>query len=117
MLADEVLRFRRLDLGGPLFDMPGSGTVDLDGIADLEFRPQLIKSLLLPGSMQIPGLGDFLGKALNESVLYRVRLQGDLSTAEPEVVAFPGRGRPRRPAYEGSGPPEAPKRRIPRLFR
>ena len=116
-IADEVITFGRLDLAGPLFDMPGRGTVDLGGYADLVFTPDFIKSFLLPGVMQFPVVGDVLDAILREDVLYAVRLRGDLSDAEPEIVALPPLGLGADRPFEGTGTPQPPPRRLPRWFR
>ncbi len=106
-LRGQVIRFEHLDLSGPLFDLPGQGTIDLDGTADLVFTPHLLKGFLLPGVMQFPGVGKALGTVLPESLLYVVRLRGDIADAEPEVQAFP---RTRRPGGSRSTVPKPPRR-------
>ena len=116
-LRDEVFTFRRLQLSGPLFDLPGQGTIDLDGTADLVFTPDILKGFLLPGIMQFPGLGRALGQVLPERVLYVVRLKGDIATAEPEIEALPGVGLEGPEAMDGPEAPPTPPRRIPRWFR
>lgn len=116
-LADEVISFRQLDLAGPLFHMPGFGTLDLSGHADLHFSPDFIKSLLLPGSTQLPVLGPVLEGLLQEDYLYAIRIQGDIETAEPEVVLLPRLDLGRADPFEGTGSPELPRRRVPRWFR
>ena len=116
-VRDEVITFSRLDLAGPLFDMPGRGTVDLGGYADLVFTPDVIKSFLLPGIMQFPVVGDVLDAILREDLLYAIRLRGDLESAEPEVVALPPLGLGEDRPFEGTGTPQPPPRRLPRWFR
>ncbi len=116
-LRDRRLTFSHLDLAGPLFDMPGHGTVDLSGTADLEFTPDFLKSLLLPGALQLPGVGRALGALLPERVLYVVRVQGDLETAEPKLVPLPGLGIRREEPAGGIALPDPPARRLPRWFR
>ncbi len=116
-LRDEVITFSRFDLAGPLFDMPGRGTVDLGGYADLVFTPDFIKSFLLPGIMQFPVVGDVLDAVLREDLLYAVRLRGDLSSAEPEIMALPPLGLGDDHPFEGTGTPQPPPRRLPRWFR
>jgi hypothetical protein len=116
-LRNESIHFSRLDLSGDLFEMPGSGTVDTDGLADLVFRPHFVKSLLLPGVMQVPGLGDVLGVLLPEDWFYAVRIRGDLETAQPEVVALPPLGLDRRRVFDGPGPGTLPERQVPGWFR
>ncbi len=118
VLEKEVITFHRLHLAGPLFDMPGRGTVALDGTADLVFTPQILKSLLLPGSMQFPGVGPVLGAVLPEQVLYAVRIRGDLGRARPRLEPLPALGLSRGDdEFEGMGLPEPPARRIPHWFR
>lgn len=116
-LKNEVFTFRRFDLAGPLFDLPGSGTLDLAGIIDLRFTPDLLKGLLVPGVMQVPGVGPLLRGVLPERIMYAVRVHGDIDSAEPELVMLPGLGMSRRGAFEGVGARELPRRRLPRLFR
>lgn len=114
---NEVFTFSQLDLAGPLFELPGRGTMDLGGVVDLTFTPDFIKSLALPGVMQLPVLGDIIGATLREEALYAVRVRGDLGTASPEVVALPGLGMDRGRTFEGMGPRDLPRRRVPRRFR
>jgi len=116
-VQDEVVRFQRLDLSGPLFDMPGRGTLDFGGYADLVFTPDVIKSLLIPGVMQFPVVGGVLDALLREDWLYEIRLRGDLDSAEPEVIALPPLGLAEDRPFEGAGVPRLPPRRIPRWFR
>lgn len=116
-LQDEVVTFDEILLAGPLFEMPGKGTMDLSGTVDLTFQPEFIKSLVLPGVMQVPALGDILGALLREDALYAVRLKGDLSTAEPQIIPFPWSGVDLGSDYEGAPPPALPRRRVPRWFR
>jgi hypothetical protein len=116
-LRDEVVRFRRLDLGGPLFDMPGKGTLDLTGVVDLTFTPDFVKSMILPGAMQLPVVGDILGGVLKEELFYAVRVRGEISSAEPEVVPLPPLRLGEGPQFEGTGVPAPLPRRVPRWFR
>ena len=116
-LQDEVFTFRRFDLAGPLFDLPGSGTLDMNGVIDLRFTPDLVKGLLVPGIMQMPGVGPLLRGIVPEQLIYAVRVRGDLDAAEPEVVFMPGLGLDRSRAFEGAGPRALPRRRLPGLFR
>lgn len=113
----ELIVVRRLELGGPLFRMPGSGTVDFDGVADLTLRPAFVKSLLLPGVMQMPVVGDVLGGVLREDLFYAVRLRGDLATAEPELILLPPLGLDRGRTFEGGAPEPLADRRLPDWFR
>lgn len=117
-LADETITARRLVLAGPLFEMDGFGTLDLRGPVDLTLTPQFLKSLLLPGSGQIPGVRQLAG-LLREDALYDVRVRGTLSDAKAVIVPFPLLG-PRRdapPEFRGTPFLGAPARRIPRWFR
>ncbi len=116
-LEDEVVHLSRFDLAGPLFEMPGRGTFDLGGFVDLTFTPDFIKSFILPGIMQFPVVGPVLDAILREDLLYAVRLRGDVSTAEPEVVAIPPLRMQEERPFEGTGVPQLPKRRLPRWFR
>jgi hypothetical protein len=116
-LRDEVVQFRRLDLAGPLFDLPGTGTLDLGGLVDLTFTPDIIKSLAVPGVMQLPGIGDLLDVLLREDLLYEIRLRGDIASADTEIVAFPPLGLGEDRPFEGTGTPRPLPRRIPRWFR
>lgn len=115
VVENGTVRVERVTMAGPLFRMSGFGTVPFtdgnpQGIAkgevDFTFSPQFIKSFLLPGVLQIPLVGDALG-LLREDPLYVVRVRGPLSSAKPEVVAFPF-FRPQRaqPPYRDS-PSEA----------
>ena len=65
----------------------------LDGFVDLVFTADVLKNLLLPGSMEVAGLGNTLRRMFPESGLYHVRLRGKLGEAEPEVVSVFGGGR------------------------
>ena len=117
-LADERLTADSLMLEGPLFEMGGYGTLDFLGNLDLTLTPQFLKSLLLPGSLQIPGVREVAG-LFREDPLYLVRVRGDLANAKPILVPFPMLG-PRRDApLEFQGTPFEGKmtRRIPRSFR
>ncbi len=116
-LQDEVFNFRRFDLAGPLFDLPGEGTLDLTGVIDLRFTPDLVKGLLVPGIMQLPGLGPMLRGVIPEQLIYGVRVHGDIDAAEPELVFIPGAGWDRGREFEGVGPRALPRRRLPGLFR
>ncbi len=116
-LEKEVFTFSRLDLAGPLFEMPGTGTLDLNGVVDLRFTPDFIKGILLPGVMQIPGLGPFLRGVLREEVLYAVRIHGDLGSTRTDVVPLPLFGYERGSDFEGTGARKLPRRRLPRWFR
>ncbi len=116
-LRDEVLRFRRLDLSGPLARMPGRGTLALSGHVDLTFTPDLVKSMLLPGVMTVPVVGDVLRGALQEQLFYAVRVHGDLADTRTDLVPFPPLGlRPSRP-FDAPPSPPPPRRRVPRLLR
>ncbi len=117
VLKDEVFELQRIDLAGPLFEMPGSGTLDLAGVIDLRFTPDFIKSMAVPGMMQMPVVGDVVGGILREELLYAVRVRGDLSSADPEIVLFPLLGVEFGPSFEGTGAPKLPKRRLPKWFR
>lgn len=116
-LQDEVFTFRRFDLAGPLFDLPGEGTLDMNGVIDLRFTPDLVKGLLVPGIMQLPAVGPLLRGIVPEQLIYAVRVRGDLDAAEPEIVFMPGLGMDRSRAFEGTGPRALPRRRLPGLFR
>ena len=116
-LADEVVTFQQLHLAGPLFDMPGTGIVDLGGYVDLVFRADFIKSMLFPGLLQFPAVGTVVGALLREDFLYAIRIRGDIDTVEPEVIAFPGLGVFEGTEFEGAGVPDPPARRVPRWFR
>jgi hypothetical protein len=117
VLQREVFRFSRLDLAGPLFEMPGRGTIDLTKQVDLRFTPDFIKSMALPGLMQLPLIGDILGGALREELLYAVRARGDIGNAKVEIEAFPPLGLDRGPGFEGMGPQDLPRRKLPGWFR
>lgn len=117
VLADEVFNFKRIDLAGPLFEMPGRGTLDTTGVVDLYFTPDFIKSLALPGVMQLPVVGDIVGGVLREELLYAVRVRGELSRAEPELVPLPPLGIDFGTGFEGTGPRRLPRRPVPRWFR
>ena len=116
-LKDEVITLQRFDLAGPLFEMPGRGTVDFGGFVDLVFTPDIIKSFAVPGIMQFPVLGDVVDVLLREDWLYAIRLRGDIETAEPEVMFVPPLGLEGDQPFEGTGVPQLPPRRIPRWFR
>ncbi len=116
-LEKEVFTFSRLDLAGPLFEMPGKGTLDLNGIVDLRFTPDFIKGMLVPGVMQVPGIGPFLRATLREEALYGVRVHGDLGSTRTEVIPFPLFGYERGSDFEGTGGRELPRRRLPGWFR
>lgn len=116
-IAQEQLTADRLVLAGPLFEMEGEGVYDFAGTVDITLAPQFLKSLLLPGALQVPGLGDLLG-LLREDPLYVVRIRGPLATATPVLDPFPFLG-PRHAAPEPVPVPfsAATSRRIPRWFR
>jgi len=116
-LAKEVFTFDRLDLAGPLFDMPGKGTLDLNGVVDLRFTPDFIKGMLAPGAMQIPGLGTMLRGLLREEFLYAVRVHGDLGSTKTDIVPLPLFGYERGSDFEGTGSRSLPRRRLPGWFR
>ena len=116
-LQDELFTFRQFDLAGPLFSMPGKGTLDLAGILDLRFTPDFVKGMLLPGVMQVPGVGTILRGLLREEFAYAVRIHGDLASAKPEVVVLPMLGFDRGSDFEGVGAGELPRRRLPGWFR
>lgn len=117
VLEKEVFRFRRFHLAGPLFDMPGTGTLDTTGVIDLRFTPDFIKSLALPGVMQLPGLGPLLRGVFREEVLYALRVRGDLDSAEPELVILPPLGLDEGNDFEGTGARTLPRRKLPGWFR
>lgn len=77
-----------VQLAGHGLLLPGRGWLDFDGNVDMAFTPDLVKNLLLPGSMEVPGLASTLRRILPEAGLYHVRLRGRLGDAEPEVVSF-----------------------------
>jgi len=116
-LEKEIFTFGRLDLAGPLFDMPGKGTLDLNGVVDLRFTPDFIKGMLAPGAMQIPGVGTLLRGLLREEVLYAVRVHGDLGSTKTDVVPLPLFGYERGSDFEGTGARSLPRRRLPGWFR
>lgn len=113
----ERLLADRLVLAGPLFEMEGQGVYDFAGTVDVTLAPQFLKSLLLPGALQVPGLGDVLG-VLREDPLYVVRIRGPVATAKPVLDPFPFLG-PHHPAPEPVPVPfsATTSRRIPRWFR
>ena len=118
LVADEKITAESLSMAGPLFEMGGFGTLDFLGNIDITLTPQFLKSLLLPGSLQIPGVRSLVG-LFREDPLYVVRVRGDLATVKPTVVPFPMLG-PRRDApteFQGTPFLGAPVRRIPRWFR
>jgi hypothetical protein len=117
VLEREVLRFSRLDLSGPLFDMPGRGKLDLAGTLDVRFTPDFIKGMLLPGVMQLPLLGDVLHGVLREELLYAVRVRGDLSDPETTIDVLPPLGLDNKRKFAGTGSRELPRRKLPRWFR
>lgn len=117
-VADEAITAESLTLSGPLFDMDGYGTLDFLGNLDLTLTPQFLKSFLLPGSLQMPGVRDVLG-LFREDPLYVVRVRGDVANAKPILVPFPMIG-PRRdatPEFQGTPFQGTPARRVPRWFR
>ncbi|MBL9087331.1 MAG: hypothetical protein JNM10_09325 [Planctomycetia bacterium] len=116
-IEDERLVADRLVLAGPLFEMEGQGVYDFAGTVDVTLAPQFVKSLLLPGALQVPGLGDLLG-VLREDPFYVVRIRGPLATAKPVLDPFPFLG-PRHAAPEAAPVPftATTSRRIPRWFR
>lgn len=113
----ERLLADRLVLAGPLFEMEGQGVYDFAGTVDFTLAPQFVKSLLLPGALQVPGLGDVLG-VFREDPFYVVRIRGPIATAKPVLDPFPFLG-PRHPAPEPVPVPfsATTSRRIPRWFR
>lgn len=117
VLKDEVFELRRIDLRGPLFEMPGRGTLDTTGVVELYFTPDFIKSLVLPGVMQLPVIGDIVGGVLREELLYAVRVHGELANAQTELIPLPPLGIDFRSDFEGTGPRKLPRRRVPRWFR
>jgi hypothetical protein len=117
VLEKEVFTFSRFDLEGPLLHMPGRGTLDITGVIDLRFTPDFIKGFVLPGVMQLPGVGTVLRGVLREEFFYAVRVRGDLGSAEPEIIPFPAFGTDRGRDFEGSGSRSLPRRRLPRWFR
>ncbi len=118
VVEDEVIRADCLRLSGPLFDLDGFGTLDFQGRLDLTFTPQLIKSMLLPGSLQMPGVREIVG-LLREDSLYVVYVRGDLENAKTIVqpVPFLTRHREPPPTFQGTPFQGKPTRRIPRWFR
>jgi hypothetical protein len=116
-LEGERLLADRLVLAGPLFEMEGQGVYDLAGTVDVTLAPQFVKSLLLPGALQLPGLGDLLG-VLREDPLYVVRIRGPIATAKPVLDPLPFLGA-HRAAPEPVPVPftTTTSRRIPRWFR
>jgi hypothetical protein len=116
-VKDEVVRFRRLDLEGPLAKMPGRGRLDLTGQVDLTFTPDFIKSMLLPALMPLPVIGDILEGILQEDLLYAVRVHGDIGSPRTEVIAFPPFSSPRPSSYEAPPAPPPPRRPLPTSFR
>jgi hypothetical protein len=116
-IRQEVVHLDKIVLAGDLFEMPGKGTIDFSGFVDVTFTPDFIKSMILPGAMQVPVLGDVLEGVLQEDLLYAIRISGDLSTAEPELVLLPPLQGARSREFVGTGSPPPPPRRIPRLFR
>ena len=116
-IEDEVAYVDCLRLQGPLFRMDGFGTVTFGGTVDLTLRPQFIKSLLLPGSSEIPGVRELVG-LLPEDPLYVVRVHGDVSSAKTTLEPLPFLIRRRGAAEFQPLPFEGkPERRIPRQFR
>ena len=116
-LEREVIKFSKLHLSGPLFDMPGRGRIDLAGTVDVRFAPDFIKSMLLPGVMQLPGLGPVLHAVLREELLYAVRIRGDLDDPEVKVEFLPPLGLDKKRKFAGTGPRKLPRRELPRWFR
>ena len=117
-VAGEAITAESLNLSGPLFDMGGYGTLDFLGNVDLTLTPQFLKSFLLPGSLQMPGVRDVLG-LFREDPFYVVRVRGDVANAKPVLVPFPMVG-PRRDApaeFQGTPFQGTPARRVPRWFR
>ena len=92
-LAERRLVLPDVRLAGRGLLLPGRGMLTLDGFVDLVFTADVLKNLLLPGSMEVAGLGNTLRRILPESGLYHVRLRGKLGEAEPEVVSVFGGGR------------------------
>ena len=118
VVEDEVLRADSLRLSGPLFDLDGFGTLDFQGKVDLTLTPQFIKSMLLPGSLQMPGVRELVG-FFREDSIYVVYVRGDLANAKPILQPIPFLSRHREPAPTFQGTPfqGKPTRRIPRWFR
>jgi len=118
VVEDEVLRADCLRLSGPLFDLDGFGTLDFQGRLDLTLTPQFIKSLLLPGSLQLPGVREIVG-LFREDSLYVVYVRGDLENAKTIVqpIPFLSRHREPTPTFQGTPFQGKPTRRIPRWFR
>ena len=108
-ILDERIRADRLRLSGPLFDLDGFGTLTFSGSLDLTLTPQFLKSMLLPGSLQLPGARELLG-LLREDSLYVVRVRGDLADGQARPRAPP---LPRRPP-QGARLPGHALRRAPR---
>lgn len=113
----EIIYFPRLHLAGPLFDMPGRGSLDLAGTINLRFTPDFIKGMLLPGVMQLPGLGKVLHTVLPEELLYAVRIRGDVDDPETTLEFLPPLGLDKKPTFAGTGSPKLPKRKLPGWFR
>ncbi len=117
-ISRETVRADSIVLAGPLFEMDGHGTLDFGGQVDLTFSPQFIKSMALPGILQVPGIGDLVG-LLREDPLYVVKVRGDISNPKTTLSPFPFLG-PRRAAPTEFEAPDflgKPSRRIPRWFR
>jgi hypothetical protein len=116
-VVDETVRARRLLMSGPLFDMEGHGTLDFSGNLDVTLSPQFIKSMVLPGALQVPGLGDILG-LFREDPLYVIRIWGGLDDPKTVLDPLPFLGARRRPPEVSSTPfLGQPSRRIPSSFR
>ena len=71
-----------------MFEVEGWGTLTFSGQLDLTLRPQLLKSLLLPGSQSMPIISDLL-KLLPEDPLYVVRITGDISDPKTKIAPLP----------------------------
>ncbi len=87
-VADETLHVEHLVLAGPMFEVEGWGTLTFAGQLNLTLRPQLLKSLLLPGSQSMPIISDLL-KLLPEDPLYVVRITGDISDPKTKIAPLP----------------------------
>jgi hypothetical protein len=115
-LRDETLDARRIVLAGPLFRMEGHGSLDFDGRVDFVFAPQFLKTMLLPGALDVPVIGDILG-LFREDPVYVVRAHGTLGSPRVDVVPFPFlSGWRDEPAFLALPFSSQGTRRVPRLF-
>jgi hypothetical protein len=104
-------------LQGPLYKMQGQGTLDFYGWLDVDFSPEFLKNLLLPGVLRIPVLGS-LASFFTEKYLYVIRIRGELKNPKTTFVPLPflspSRG---TPPFQGTDFLGKPTRKIPNLFR